>query len=91
VLDQVGRYGNVWREMSDSEANETTIVQWIIEGQFNRPIRIVAFNTDGGWSRDVTREIATNLIYLNQNGVALGAVARDFVERVTGKSATAIA
>jgi hypothetical protein len=91
VLDEVGRYGPIWREMSDGEANEATIIDWIVEGQFDCPLRVVAFSTDEHWSRDVTREIATKLLHLDQNGLALGAVARDFVERVTGKSATAIA
>ena len=81
---------NIWPEIAADEANEATIVQWIIEGLFSRPIKIVAFNTDDGWSRDVTHEIATKLLDLNQNGVALGAVAREFVERVTGQSATVI-
>jgi len=83
LLDELQNYGPVWREMSADEANETTIVQWIIEGQIERPLKIVAFNTEDGWSRDVTRGIATKLLHL-------GAAAREFVERVTGKSATAI-
>jgi hypothetical protein len=88
LMDEIGENGNVWREMSEGEANESTIVQWIIDGQFSRPIRIVAFNTDDGWSYDMTRNIATKLLDLNQDGVALSAAARDFVERVTGQSAT---
>jgi hypothetical protein len=91
VLDEIGHFGNVWREISEGEANETTIVQWVIEGQFSCPIKIVAFNTDDGWSRDVTQEVAARLLDFNRDGVALSPVARDFVERVTGQSATAIA
>jgi hypothetical protein len=91
LLDQVGSYGPIWLEMSDGEANEATIIDWIAQWQFDCPLRVVAFSTDEHWSRDVTREIATQLLYLNHNGFALGAVARDFVVRVTGKSATAIA
>jgi hypothetical protein len=90
LLDEIGSYGPIWREMSDGEANEATILDWIAQGQFDNPLRVVAFNTEEGWSRDVTQEIATKLLDLNQNGVALGAAARDFVNRVTGKSATAI-
>jgi hypothetical protein len=88
LLDEIGRYGPIWREMSDGEANEATIIDWIAQGQFDNPLRVVAFSTEEGWSRDVTQEIATRLLDPNQNGVALGAVARDFVERVTGQSAT---
>ena len=90
LLDEIGSYGPIWREMSDGEANVATILDWIVQGQFDNPLRVVAFNTEEGWSRDVTQEIATKLLDLNQNGVALGAAARDFVNRVTGKSATAI-
>lgn len=90
LLDEIGSYGPIWREMSDGEANEATILDWIAQGQFDNPLRVVAFNTEEGWSRDVTQEVATKLLDLNQNGVALGAVARDFVTRVTSKSAIAI-
>jgi hypothetical protein len=65
-------------------ANEPTIIRWIIEGQFKRPLRVIAFNTEEGWSRDVTREIAEKMLDLNNAGTALGAAAREFVERVTG-------
>ena len=88
LLDEVGQYGNLWRETAEDEANEDTIAQWIIEGQTSHPVKIVAFNTEEGWSRDVTHQIATKLFDLNQKGVALGSAARDFVERVTGKSPT---
>ena len=90
VLDDLGRYGRVWTELDDEEANEPTIIRWIIEGQFKRPLRVIAFNTGEGWSRDVTREIAVKLLDLNNMGTALGAAAREFVERVTGESARAL-
>jgi hypothetical protein len=82
VFDDLGRYGRVWTELGDEEANEPTIIRWIIEGQ--------SFNTEEGWSRDVTREIAEKLLDLNNAGTALGAAAREFVERVTGESAKVI-
>src|SRR5262249_30612531 len=90
LMDEIGDYGNLWREMSETETNKATIVQWIIDGQVNRPVRVVAFNTEDGWSHDMTRNIASRLLDLNRSGVALGAAAREFVERVTRKSATAI-
>jgi len=90
VLDDLGRYGRVWTEIGDKEANEPTIIRWIIEGQFKRPLRVIAFNTEEGWSRDVTREIAEKLLDLNNAGTALGAAAREFVERVTSESARVI-
>jgi hypothetical protein len=32
-----------------------------MEGQYSHPVRIVAFNTAEGWSRDVTVDIADEL------------------------------
>ena len=91
LLDDLGEpHGHVWPEIGDDEANEANLIQWIIEGQFERPVRVIAFNTDEGWSRDITREIAVKLLDLNREGTALGEAAREFVERVTGKTARAI-
>jgi len=53
-------------------------------------VKIIAFNTEDGWSRDVTQEIATKLLDLNQEGASLGAAARELVERETGQSVTAV-
>ena len=41
----------------------TTNFRWLacVEGQYHNPVRIVAFNTAEGWSRDVTVEIADEL------------------------------
>jgi hypothetical protein len=35
VLDEL-RTGRVWREIDEGLANEVTVIEWIIEGQFNR-------------------------------------------------------
>ena len=84
VLDDLGEHGHVWPEMAENEANEQTIIQWIIDGQFKRPLRVIAFKTEEGWSRDVTHGIAWRILELNRRGTRLGAAARDFVERITG-------
>jgi len=38
-----------------------TLIRALVQGEFSRPVRIVAFNTAEGWSRDVTRDIADEL------------------------------
>jgi len=59
VLDAFGpRSGRAWRETDEEEANR---VSNLLEGQYENPVRIVAFNTAEGWSRDVTVEIADEL------------------------------
>jgi len=62
VLDDFGpRLGRAWGETDDEGANRSTMVRNLIEGQYESPVRIVAFNTAEGWSRDVTVEIADEL------------------------------
>jgi hypothetical protein len=58
VLDDFGRLGRAWRESDEAGASRTTLVRNLLDGQYENPIRIVAFNTTEGWSRDVTVEIA---------------------------------
>jgi hypothetical protein len=95
VLDDVTPFGHVWiehvwSETGEEQANESTIIRWLVEEQFKRPLRVVAFNTEEGWSRDVSREIAEKLLDLNRAGTVLGAGASEFVERVIGQSARAV-
>jgi hypothetical protein len=37
------------------------LIRDLVEGQYNHPVRIVAFKTAEGWSRDVTKDIADEL------------------------------
>ena len=39
VLDDVTPFGHVWIETGEDEANEATVIRWIIEEQFKRPLR----------------------------------------------------
>ena len=43
------------------ETNRTALVRNLIDRQYENPVRIVAFNTTEGWSRDVTVDIADEL------------------------------
>ena len=61
VLDDFGLSAQVWRETNDAEADRATLIRDLLDGQYEAPIRIVAFNTAQGWSRDVTRGIANQL------------------------------
>jgi hypothetical protein len=58
VLDDFGSLGRAWRETDEAGASRSALVRNLLEGQYEDPVRIVAFNTAEGWSRDVTIEIA---------------------------------
>jgi len=62
VLDQFGeRLGRAWRETNENDTNYETLIRHLLEGQCNNPVRLVAFNTDEGWSRDVSDDVADEL------------------------------
>ena len=59
VLDDFGgRLGRAWRETDEEGADRETLIRDLMDEQYSSPVRIVAFNTADGWSRDVTMDIA---------------------------------
>jgi hypothetical protein len=50
VLDDLGRFGRVWRETAEADANRETLIRDLLDDQYSRPRRIVSFNTAEGWS-----------------------------------------
>jgi len=62
VLDDFGeQLGLAWRETDEADTELEKLIENLLAGQYANPIRIVAFNTVEGWSRDVTKEIALEL------------------------------
>ena len=61
VLEDFGHIGWAWRETDAERADRETLIRDLVDGQYRRPSRIVAFNTTEGWSRDVTMDIADEL------------------------------
>jgi hypothetical protein len=58
VIDRFGGLGSVYRETEVERTDLETIIADLMSGQFNDPIRVVAFNTLEHWSEDVTEYIA---------------------------------
>jgi hypothetical protein len=59
VLDDFGpKLGRAYRETDEAQADEKTVVENMISGQYSNPVRVVAFNIEQGWSRDVSEDIA---------------------------------
>ena len=61
VLDDFGRLGRAWCETDEEGTDRETLIRRLLEDQVSHPVRIVAFNTAEGWSRDVTIGIADEL------------------------------
>jgi hypothetical protein len=61
VLEDFGWIGCCWRETDKGSTEREAVIRALVDGEFSKPVRIVAFNTAEGWSRDVTVEIAEEL------------------------------
>ena len=61
VVDDFGHRGRAWRETDEAGTDRATLVRDLVEDQYENPVRVVAFNTAEGWSRDVTIDIADEL------------------------------
>jgi hypothetical protein len=63
VLDDFGgRLGRAWSETGEKHTDRETLITDLMTGQYSNPVRVVAFNTAEGWSRDVSEEIADELM-----------------------------
>jgi hypothetical protein len=62
VLDDFGKAGRAYRETAEEAADFNTVVDDLMAGQFNNPVRVIAFNTSEGWSRDVSEDVARELL-----------------------------
>jgi hypothetical protein len=81
VLCDFGRSGQAYVETDPSQADASTIVRNLLEGQYNRPVRVLAFNVEEGWVRDVSQIIAAKVRDVaRRNGQALTRGTRDFIE-----------
>jgi hypothetical protein len=61
VLGDFGRFGRAWCETDEENTDRERLIRDLMSGQYNHPLRIVAFNTAEGWARDVTADIADEL------------------------------
>ncbi|MDR3489843.1 MAG: hypothetical protein P4M05_33800 [Bradyrhizobium sp.] len=61
VVDRFGGLGTVYRETEVERADLDTVITDLMSGQFNDPVRVVAFNTLEYWAQDVSKDIALEI------------------------------
>jgi hypothetical protein len=90
VVDRFGGIGSVYRESEVERTDLESIIADLLAGQFNDPIRVVAFNTLEHWSEDVSAHIAREIqARCDIEGQCLPDHLQEFVESYPGR-ATAI-
>jgi hypothetical protein len=62
VLDDFGRLGRSYRETDPTQADLETTIMDLMTGQFNNPVRVVAFNTAERWAEDASEDIAREIM-----------------------------
>jgi hypothetical protein len=61
VLDDFGRHGRARRETDVERTDLETVIQDMLSGQYNDPVRVIGFNPSEGWSQDVSEDVAQEL------------------------------
>jgi hypothetical protein len=82
VVEDFGDLGRAFLETDLAEADLGSIVRNMISGEYTDPLRVIAFNTVEGWSRDVSEEIAYDVLDRAYDAdTTLSAGAKRFIDR----------
>jgi hypothetical protein len=73
--------GTVYRETEIENADLETVISDLLTGQYNNPLRVIAFNTLEHWSDDVSGDIAAEIqTRCDIEGIPVPEHITDFVE-----------
>ena len=61
VASDFGKLGRAWAEADYETTDLEIVIQDLLSGQYNNPIRVIAFNTAERWSEDVSEDVAHEL------------------------------
>jgi hypothetical protein len=72
VLDDFGHLGSSYRETDEAKADVETVITNMLAREYNKPLRVVEFNTAEGWSRDCSEDVAWEVLErASKNGTRL--------------------
>src|SRR4029453_14905075 len=79
VIENAGAPGGVEREVERSDLK--TVVADLLAGQFEDPVRVLAFNTLEHWSKDLSADVVREIqARCDSDGVPVPDHLKDFVE-----------
>jgi hypothetical protein len=61
VVDDLGRFGRVWREAEVDHTDLETVIRDLLAGEYSNPIGVFGFNVLEGWLSDVSPDVAQEL------------------------------
>jgi hypothetical protein len=62
VINNFGKLGTAFAETDVAEADLETTITDLMSGQYNDPVRVVAFNTAEHWSEDASEDVAREIL-----------------------------
>jgi hypothetical protein len=81
------RSGTVYRETEVERADLETVISDLLSGQFNYPVRVVAFNTLEHWADEVSGDIASEIsARCDIDGLPVPEHLTDFIDRYPGST-----
>ena len=89
VVDRF-REASVYRETELERTDLETLIADFMTGQFNDPVRVIAFNTLEHWSDDLSRQVAAEIqTRCDMEGAVVPEHVRDFVRSYTDPAPSA--
>jgi hypothetical protein len=61
VIDDFNHHGRVFRETELERTDLETVIADLVSGQYNDPVRVIAFNTAERWAEDVSEDVAREI------------------------------
>ena len=62
VLNDFGSLGRAYCETVEGRSDLESVISDLMSGQYDNPVRVVAFNTAEGWSEDVSEDVAREIM-----------------------------
>jgi hypothetical protein len=85
VVNNYGKLGPAFAETDLGEADLETTISDLMSGQYDDPVRVVAFNTTEHWSEDASEDVAREIMRrLDLAGGALPSSLAAFVDSHVG-------
>ena len=85
VLNDFGPLGRAYCEASEDRSDLETTISDLISGQYDNPVRVIAFNAAERWSEDVSEDIARKIMRrFGLAGDELPSSLEGFIDRYLG-------
>jgi hypothetical protein len=85
VVNNYGKLGPAFAETDLGEADLETTISDLMSGQYDDPVRVVAFNTSEHWSEDASEDVAREIMRrLDLAGGALPSPIAAFIDSHLG-------